>query len=239
MRRAGLALIAALFMCATATLAAGCGGSASTPHPVGASGQALALANAINLRPADVPGLVARFPRDRETRSGPLGNCDPRSIEGLTGFSSQRFTRGGTRVLPTAGVSSVVYLMASETQAAREWAALGSSRARVCLQHDVESAIKGERGTAEPFLATPVDVLSLARLLRPLPVAGIRRIEGVAIASPFGHGRSKLYLDQSGFVVGRVLVGLLAMGSPHPFPLASEHRLLSLLYSRAEAHKIS
>jgi hypothetical protein len=198
------------------------------------------LANAINLRATDVPGLAGRFGRDRETPSGPLGNCDEGSTRGLIGFLSQRFGRGGTRALPTESVSSGVYLMASEAQAVREFAALDSGRARACIQHDMESSIrKGERERAEPLLASPVEVFSLAPLLRPLPVAGIRRIERLAIASPSADGTSKVYLDQCGFVVGRVLVDLLAVSSPHPFPLVRERRLLSLLYTRAEAHRLS
>jgi hypothetical protein len=240
MRPTGAALIGLQFVCASAILGAGCGSGVSMSHPLGASAQAVGLANAINLRRADVPGLASHFERGREARSGPLGNCDQASTRGLVGFLSQRFTRGATRVLPTESVSSGVYLMASETQAVRELAALGSGRARACIRHDVERTIeKGERERTEPFLATPVDVLSLAPLLRPLPVAGMRRIARLASASHFGDGRSKVYLDQCGFVVGRVLVNLLAVGSPHPFPLVAERRLLARLYRRAEAHKLS
>ncbi len=130
--------------------------------------------------------------------------------------------------------------MASEAQAVREFDALGSARARACIGHDVVRTIKkGERERAEPFLATPVDVVSLAPLLRPLPVAGMRRIVRLASASSFSEGRSQFYLDQCGFVVGRVLVDLLAVGSPHPLPLVTERRLLGLLYSRAQAHELS
>jgi len=240
MRRNGAPLIALLFVCASVILGAGCGGSASKTDPLGASAQAVALANAINLHQADIPGLSAHFERDRAARSGPLGNCDEASTRGPIGFLSQRFGRGGTRVLPTESVSSGVYLMASGAQAVRELDALGSARARACIRHDVERTIKkGERERAEPFLATPVEVVSLAPLLRPLPVAGMRRIVRLAIASPFGEGRSRVYLDQCGFVVGRVLVDLLAVGSPHPLPLVTERRLLTLLYSRAEAHTLS
>jgi hypothetical protein len=238
-RRNGAPLIA-LFVCASAILGAGCGGNASKTHRLGASAQAVALANAINLRQADVPGRPARFERVREARSGPLGNCDEASARGPIGFLSQRFGRGGTRALPTESVSSGVYLMASQAQAVREIDALGSARARACIQHDVERTIKkGERERAEPFLATPVEVVSLAPLLRPLPVTGMRRIVRLAIASPFSEGRSRFYLDQCGFVVGRVLVDLLAVGSPHPLPLVTERRLLARLYSRAEAYKLS
>ena len=212
----------------------------SKAHALGTRAQALALANAINLRQADVPDLSARFERDREARAGLLGNCDEASARRPVGFLSQRFGRGGTRALPTESLSSGVYLMASEAQAVHEFDALAGARARACVGHDVKRTInKGERERAEPFLATPVEVVSLAPLLRPLPVAGMRRIVRLAIASPFGEGRSRFYLDQCGFVVGRVLVDLLAVGSPHPLPSVTERRLLALLYSRAEAHKLS
>jgi hypothetical protein len=240
MRRNGVPLIAVLLVCASAILGAGCGGSASKADPLGASAQAVVLAKAINLRQADVPGLSAYVERDREARSGPLGNCDEALARAPIGFLSKRFGRGGTRVLPTESVSSGVYLMASEAQAVREFEALGSARARACIRHDVERTVKkGERERAEPFLATPVEVVSLSPLLRPLPVAGMRRIVRLAIASSFSEGRSRVYLDQCGFVVGRVLVDLLAVGSPHPLPLVTERRLLAVLYSRAEAHKLS
>lgn len=238
MRRNGAALIALL--CASAMLGAGCGSGVSRSHAQGAGARTLALANAINLRPGDVPGLAGRFERDREARSGPLGNCDEASARGLAGFLSQRFTRGGASVLPTESVSSGVYVMASETQADRELVALGSSQARGCIRHDVERTIANDkRDGAEPFLEAPVEVLALAPLLRPLPVAGMRRITHLAAASRFSDGRSKIYLDQCVFVVGRVLVDLLAVGSPHPFSLVTERRLLTLLDGRAHAHRLS
>jgi hypothetical protein len=240
MRRSGAALIVLLFVCASAILGAGCGASASKADPLGASAQAAVLANAINLRQADVPGLSARFERDREAPSGPLGNCDQASARGRIGFLSQRFGRGGNRLLPTESLSSGVYVMASEAQAIRQFDALGSARARTCIRHDVERTIeKGERERAEPFLAAPVEVVSVAPLVRPLPVAGLRRVVRLAVASRFAEGRSRVYTDQYGFVVGRVLVDLLAVSSPHPLPLATERRLLALLYSRARAHRLS
>jgi len=240
MRRNGAPVIALLFVCASIIVGAGCGGSTTKTDPPAASAQALALASAINLREADVPGLSPRFERDREARSGPLGNCDEASARGPVGFLSQRFGRGGNRALPTESVSSGVYLMSSEAQAVREFDALGSARARACIKHDVERTIKeGERKGAEAFFAAPLEVVSLAPLLRPLPVAGIRRVVRLAAASRFGEGRPTVYLDQSGFVVGRVLVDLLAVGSPHPFPSATERRLLGVLHSRAEASRRS
>jgi hypothetical protein len=129
--------------------------------------------------------------------------------------------------------------MASEAQAAREIDALGSARARACERRSLETGTtKNEQGGTEQF-ATHDKVLSLTPLLRPLPVRGIRRIERVATAVPANHGRSEVYLDNSGFRVGRVVVSLLALGSPRSFPLATERRLLALLYSRAESQRPS
>ncbi|TMK98933.1 MAG: hypothetical protein E6G34_05355 [Actinobacteria bacterium] len=135
-------------------------------------------------------------------------------------------------------MASHVTLMASEAQAAQDYAALGSARARACVKRKLAGvAIRQEREGREPF-AIHVAVVSLAPLLRPLPVHGIRQVKDVAIAPLGGRGRSRVYLDECGFVVGRLLVDILAEGSPHPFPAATERRLLSLLYSRAKAHKL-
>lgn len=240
MRRNGAYLIALLFVCASFTMGAGCGGTSKKTDPPSASAQALALADSINLRQTDVPGLSPRFERNRAAQSWPLGNCNEAPARVPIGFLSQRFGRGGTTALPTESVSSGVYLMANETQAVREFDALGSARARACIKHDVERTIsEGEQKGAEPFFAAPVEVVSLAPLLGPLPVVGMRRVVRLAIASRVGEGRSMVYLDQSGFVVGRVLVDLLAVGSPHPLPSVTERRLLALLHSRTEANRVS
>jgi len=49
-------------------------------------------------------------------------------------------------------------------------------------------------------------------------------------------GRSNYYEDFFAFIVGSTVITLNATGDPHPVPAATERRLLSLLYSRAEAH---
>jgi len=179
------------------------------------------VANAINLRASDVRGFVGRFQRDRPAPNEPLGGTCGAAVRGLVGFSSQRFGRGGTALLPTDSVSSSVYLMESEAAAARELALLGSARTRDCVKS-----------------ATTIEARPLAPLLRPLPVLGTRRTRELALTPLGAPGRSRVYVDEAGFAVGRVLVDLLALGTPHVFPLATERRLLSLLYSRANAHKL-
>jgi hypothetical protein len=44
-----------------------------------------------------------------------------------------------------------------------------------------------------------------------------------------------IYVDVFGFATGAVDVYLTAMGAPEPVPVEAEHRLLTLLYSRASA----
>jgi hypothetical protein len=201
-------------------LACGCGGTSAPAKASSSQALAMALANAINLRASDVPGFVGRFQRDRPAPNGPLGGACGATVRGLVGFDSQRFGRGGTVLLPTEGVSSSVYVMESEAAAARELALLGSARTRACVKN-----------------ATTIEVFPLASLLKPLRVVGTRRIRELAFTPRGVPGRSRVYLDEAGFVVGRALVDLLALGSPHVFPLATERRLFSLLYNRATAQK--
>jgi len=230
-----------LCIAAAGAFALGCGGSGSSSRRQDGREEALAAASAINLRAADVPGTAGRGPRpgNREVRFGPFGDWScAGSVQGIVTFGSPRFGRGGTTLLQTESVASHVTLMASEAQAAQDYAALGSAQARACVKRKLAGvAIRQEREGKEPF-AIHVAVLSLEPLPRPLPVHGIRQVKDVAIAPPRGRGRSKVYLDECDFVVGRLLVDILAEGSPNPFPVATERRLLVLLYGRAKAHKL-
>ena len=70
-------------------------------------------------------------------------------------------------------------------------------------------------------------------------VYGLRMAADSALEVPGTTGRSNYYEDFLGFAIGRAVITLHAIGDPRPFPSATEGRLLSLLYSRAEAHKLS
>jgi hypothetical protein len=52
------------------------------------------------------------------------------------------------------------------------------------------------------------------------------------------RGCPPFFSDYLGFAGGRVIVALQERSAPHPFPATTERRLLSLLYSRAKAHKL-
>ncbi len=61
----------------------------------------------------------------------------------------------------------------------------------------------------------------------------------LAVHSAFGGpDGSESYEDFPSFVKGDAVITLNATSEVHPFPAATEQHLLSLLYSRAEAHKL-
>jgi hypothetical protein len=55
---------------------------------------------------------------------------------------------------------------------------------------------------------------------------------------PASLHQAHLYADVLGFVYGPAEVSLIATGIARPVPSELEQRLLSLLYSRAKAHKL-
>ena len=54
----------------------------------------------------------------------------------------------------------------------------------------------------------------------------------------FFPGGQREYFDQFGFASGRALVMLYTLSDRRPLSTATERRLLSLLYSRAQAHEL-
>jgi hypothetical protein len=250
-----------LFLAATAALLAGCGKSSRASTGTAnthVTAQDITYADAINLRAADVPGLVgAKLTRQRPTRSGPFGTemetCDGGVVGAgaVIGISSQRFRRSNERhghvlsfsdtLLPIESVHSAVYILRSAALAFQDFTAANSARARACLKHLIlsEDATTRREGAShsEPLFAQ-VEASSLPSPLRGVSGYGLRITAALAIEAPGTEGRSKYYEDSFGFVIGRTVITLNTTGDPQPFPSASERRLLSLLYCRAEAHKL-
>ena len=230
---------------ATAGVFVGCGasnrGPASTPQ---AAAPTLASGHAVNLHPGDVPdsvvsavqepGFVVRVGREGPVSSGPLDawieRCDGGiAIAGsreVAGYSSPHFTRGIHPAASLEGVRSVVFVFGSEAAAAHELSVLASARARSCLQLD-GNAIGG------PGHETHLKVASLPTA----PHSGVTGLSWSAIPSSYAPPRRR-YQDLLAFTAGRMLVVLHAVGTPHPFQAALEARLLGLLYSRANAHRL-
>jgi hypothetical protein len=256
MRRTTSAMLA---LTATAMLLAGCGSSTHTSSSSAALGTArvnslrraeppvtetqAAYAHAVNLRAGDVPGLAAsrlRLPKTRHGWLDPAEGCDGGGAQKVTGIISPRFSasldHGGVLTLvPLEAVQSTVFPAVSPATASRALQAAVSARGRSCLKQILGSAeSQAEHGPRQPIL-TQIEVSAPPSPLRNVRVYGLRMMA----KSDFGTtSRSNYYEEFFAFIVGSTVITLNATGDPHPFPPATERRLLSLLYIRAEAHKL-
>jgi hypothetical protein len=239
---------ATLALSATVMLLAGCGGSTRATSIAGPAGadkpipgaHAVAYADAVNLRAADVPGLqAARLKPRAETSDGPFGaamdGCESAAARAgvLFGITSQRFVHLGS---PLEGVGSGVYYFKSEALAREYLTVAQSPRFAACVETVASDGAKaGTREgskVAEPMF-TDAQVVPI-----PVPLSGARGY-GLRLAthpSLDGHGRSEAYTDFLSFVKGDAVITLTAIGKTHPFPAALGRRLLALLHGRAEAH---
>ena len=100
-------------------------------------------------------------------------------------------------------------------------AAFSTSRGRKCLERTVSG--------------TQAKVISAISLAVPVGPGSV----GVRTRVRFGRpGFAQLYIDEFFFVAGPTVVSLIASYGEKPTAPATEDRLLSLLYSRAEAHRL-
>jgi hypothetical protein len=224
---------------------AGCGGtSAGTSASTGsvATGSGIAYARAVNLRAGDVPGSVAGrvwergvavgLERERPPSTGPFDARIERCDGGVTivpshdvvGLRSPHFTRGLTTAARTPeGVSSAVFVFASEAAAKHELSVLASPRAKACFRRDRDTTVPG----SETRLA--------ASTVRAAPGFPIHGLSWSAVPSSY-RPPSRRYQDLLFFRSGRALITLHTIATPLPFKPKLEAQLLRLLYSRATAH---
>lgn len=198
--------------------------------------EAIALARAIDLRPADVPGFGVSSSHEHEATSEKrLEHELLRCVGGLSAdtqvaeLSSHAFERQvGMRA---EGVQSGVTVQRTPALAARELEVIHGPRVHTCLTHYLDLLLAGRR--LGPGRMTPVSISqgtppasgaagSFAFRIRSTIVT-----RGVAIP---------IYFDLLGFVVGPVQVTLFTDGLPQPFPAATEEKLFLLLLARAKAH---
>jgi hypothetical protein len=151
---------------------------------------------------------------------------------------------------PTFGVGSgekrytaesEVIVMPTAAIATEDRKAALSARGYACFAREESSSISSgpRRGGGVVHLGRRV----LSRLPSPLPgVDGSfewREAETETETLPNGRRtRSRGYLNLLGFVFGRAEITLYTLAVSRPVPAATERRLLSLLYSRAKAHKL-
>jgi hypothetical protein len=132
----------------------------------------------------------------------------------------------GVEVLPTVAL------------AARSSAVGSSQRALACVARFLPAALKTSSG-ARVHYGHP----TITRLPNPLP--GVRGSFGVRIVIPIlgvpaaiEPTTPHLYVDSFGFLSGPAEVALTTVAFPQPVSEEVDARLISLLHSRAEAHKL-
>lgn len=227
-------------------LLAGCGGSShsssSTTGTAGSSppsltqAQAVAIARAVNLQPADVAGFKAIPPSGSETAqekalSRELEKCAHAAGEAhkLAEAKSDEFKRA-VRGLPQE-VSSSVSIEQSPAYAEQDLKAIRSPRGQSCIVKLVNSALKAKNlggakaGAASISEGTP-------------PAAGTNGAFGIRLDVPITvQGVTvQAYFDFLGFVHGSEEVTLQSIGVNQPFPAATQEHLYGELVAHARVH---
>ena len=243
-----------LVLGAAVTLVGGCGRSSSassTGESAPLSHRAVAYARAVNLRRADVPGLVPSV-RRKEGAGTFLGQCErPGGSSEAVGIPSQAFEENlehgkrskGSGILdilsiyPLESVRSAVYTTTSSTLAAHAVAVATGTVGQACLRQSFRGTtqVSSESGHQEPFF-TAVKVSPLHVQIAGLQIQGIRASASLAAGMTNTPNRQPYYQDLLGFSSGPHEIFLKVTSSPAD-PTATERRLLALLYSRAKAHK--
>lgn len=195
-----------------AALVAGCGGGGAASY---GDARALAFAEAVNLRAADVPGMQRGA---ANSLIAPHGNALPCST-----LPKGRQILSRPFVAPGWGTFSLVVAAPSAAAADAYVAGLDSSHTHDCL---AASAVEGAGSSSQ----AQVSSLSAA-LPRGHGYAGVRTVV------PTSDPRLKhLYVDIVFFAAGRAVVGLVTIGREAPAPQAAAQHLLAVLDGRARAH---
>jgi hypothetical protein len=238
----------ALPFAAAGILAAGCGSSdnASVTSTTAAStaiskAQAIAYAQEVNLVAADIPGATARSQEHESAEARPAGVEFAQCAGGVSprlrvaNIDSAKF-RIGKKTEPTQ-VKSSVEVMPTAALAAHNYRALGSARGRACIAHLVPHILEG--ASTGRALFGPATTSLLPNLLATGKASFGVRVSTTLIAIVRGKQvRLPIYLDVFDLLAGPAEVSMSASGIAHPPPKATERRLLSLLYTRAETHKL-
>jgi hypothetical protein len=210
MRRTALT---ATVLALTGLLVGGCGGSG--PRAI-SKAEAVAYARAVNLQGGDVPetpGSLGRASPEVALASLELLGCRHRTSPVTTVTSTN--LGGLDSENGSTLIQSRVEVMPTAAAAARDYTnCLHSAYAPGSKQADLSALTTSSLGLPRSF--------------------AVRQ----TMTFPASLHQAHLYTDVLGFVYGPAEVSLIATGIRRPVPSALEQRLLSLLYSRAKAHKL-
>ena len=216
-------------------------GRASTAVGQISKKQAIAYAHEVNLVAADVPGAVVGL-EERESgapsrESAEFARCagavnpDRRVVD----VKSATFRIG--RGTAATQVKSSVEVMPTAALAARNYAAARSPRGHTCLAQALPRVVQG--ATPLGARAGTATASFLPDLLPPGQESfGVRITTSLTRIVGGKQVRLPVYLDIFELLAGPAEVGLSATSASRPASSTTERRLLSLLYSRAQEHKL-
>jgi hypothetical protein len=237
---------------AAGALFAGCGGSSSASgtgtQSSGSAGagaevskaQATAYARTVNLDAIDVPGAVVRS-QERESDAPSqesvrfarcAGAVNPNRR--IVNVKSPTFIERGAE--PTQ-LKSSVEVMPSAALAARNYAAVRTTRGHACLVRVLPLVLGGATARSGGF--GPATISFLPDLLPSGEESfGVRVTTSRTTILAGKQASVPVYLDIFEILAGSAEVGLSATSLSQPPNSTTERRLLSLLYDRAQAHKL-
>jgi hypothetical protein len=202
--------------------------------------QATAYAHAVNLRAADLPAMSASSAEGEGKAPGSKDRALARCARGVSPdlriVDIHSATFSSTSEGEHEGIHSDVEVMPTPTLAARHNAAQLSRRGIACLKRFIllPRDKPGSRLHYGPVTVSPPSQLP--------GVSGGFTIEFtttiVGVPTQVEPTPPHVYIDAAGFVSGAAEVAITAIGFPKPVPAEVEQRLLSLLYSRAQAHEL-
>jgi hypothetical protein len=240
-------IVATIAFATCGALASACGGEAGSPLP---KTRAVAFADAVNLRPSDVPWLGISVFAFQNRNLPPFNSCTTRldSSDEVVAVHSSWFLHArserhfGPQVValrpPVEAVNSRVYVMRTSRLATGGVAAARSASIASCVQRTIVKESSGQLIGREPR-KSQIEASPLS-----FPLAGVVgygwRVRGTLAASSYHlRKRPTFFEDTFGFAVGPAVIVLHASGLGLPFPATAEHRLLSRLYSRAKTSPLS
>lgn len=242
-----LRTIACLLPLAAAVALGGCGGHSSAVSGAPAAGtgvskaQAQAYAHEVNLTAADIPEATILSQEHESGEPSAAGVEFARCAGGVgpshrvANIDSADFRIGSKA--EALRVKSSVEVMPTAALAAQNYTALTSGRGRECLKRLLPRTLEGAstgRARIGPATISPLPQLLAAGTASfgmrvNTTLTGL--IRGKQVTLP-------LVLDVFDLLAGPAEVNFSVGSSLRPPPRALEQRLLSLLYTRAQTHKL-
>jgi hypothetical protein len=238
-RTVAMALVLVVLIAGGVTIAVASSGNTSESIT---KAQAVAYAKAVNLRASDLPGATSIKgeifgPEAVQYEALKCGLQGRPGIVPVGGGESWLSNRRALADSVVAGVGSLVVVAPSNYYAEAEIAGLQLRGGRTCLARALGRALEFERHhKTESSHTVKVTVVPIGKY-----VAGVHLdIHVLAKLPPIEGAKPEaryINVDAAFFRVGPADIAFFALGATR-FPPTTEIQLLTLLHSRAEAHKL-